>query len=152
MKNLLIFLSYFLPILLFLIILFYVIIKDKKWKKKLLISIFSILAIYILMCGFCYYALFFTHDKPIKFNAELWKSKPNERWLMKDDLRENKLLEGKDTNYLKLILGPPDTKLDSFAKWNYHLGEGGSIGFLFHELIIEINDGEIVKVDFTTWH
>ena len=98
------------------------------------------------MCGFCYYALFFTYDKPIKFNAELWKSKPNERWLMKDDLREKKLLEGKDTNYLKLILGPPDTKLDSFAKWNYHLGEGGSIGFLFHELIIEIN------VDFTTWH
>ena len=43
---------------------------------------------------FCYYALFFTYDKPIKFNAELWKSKPNERWLMKDDLRENKLLEG----------------------------------------------------------
>lgn len=104
------------------------------------------------MCGFCYYALFFTYYKPIKFNAELWKSKPNERWLMKDDLREKKLLEGKDTNYLKLILGPPDTKLDSFAKWNYHLGEGGSIGFLFHELIIEINDGEIVKVDFTTWH
>ena len=98
------------------------IIKDKKWKKKLLISIFGILAIYILMCGFCYYALFFTYDKPIKFNAELWKFKP------------------------------PDTKLDSFAKWNYHLGEGGSIGFLFHELIIEINDGEIVKVDFTTWH
>ena len=70
------------------------------------------------MCGFCYYALFFTYDKPIKFNAELWKSKPNERWLMKDDLREKKLLEGKDTNYLKLILGPPDTKFDSFAKWN----------------------------------
>lgn len=71
---------------------------------------------------------------------------------MIDDLLKSKILEDKDTSDIKLILGPPDIKTDSIQRWIYSSLQGGyNLGFVFHDVNIDIKDGKVYNTEYNVW-
>lgn len=91
---------------------------------------------------------FFTYEKTYVFDQKKWQEDKVNRWRMSSDLIESKLLEHKDSNQVLLLLGQPDTRIDSQQQWIYQTGEGGGgIGFLLHYLNITYKEGKVTKAN-----
>jgi|GEM_PF-1682324 len=152
MKSVLILLSYLLPIVFVVVLVMLFLQKEKSGRKKLAYGLGIIFLLYIFMNVISFF-LVRKKESPVAFDPSRWLSRPNERWLMKDDLIKSARLLDKDTAYIISILGDPESKSDTSDQWVYKMGEGGNaLGFLFHNLIIEFENGHVIEVKETTWH
>jgi len=145
-----------LTIILFWIIIYLLILLINRYllsrtnnNKKLKIAVLSFL-LAIVAYG-CYYRIFIysiTYEKTEKFSKEKWNTEVNERWKMKDDIINSKLLIGKDSLTVKNLLGKPTTKDSLNNLWAYQMGQGSQgFGVVFYTLKINYVNGLVSAVE-----
>src|SRR5687767_12244339 len=106
-------------------------IKDKH--RRIILTWFATIALTPLMyLAFISVLIFsFSYVPDRDFDRKDWMSDRISRHEMADDLIDNKMLIGKDTNYLKQLLDEPRLRTDT--TWSYDMGAGGGgLGFRFH--------------------
>ncbi len=127
------------PAMLFLLFIF-LLKRVAIWK--LIIS--TILIYFALMSAF-YFPV--NREKVYVFDSDRWKENKNERWRMESDLLENRILEHKDSNQVKQLLGQPDHRNGALNQWTYNMGQGGGgLGFLFHALLLTYDKGQVKTI------
>lgn len=101
--------------------------------------------IYVGLIALFIFGISYEPDK--KFNKSQWLANKEERYLMANDIIEEKMLLGKDTNQVKQIVGTPNWKDNTTQQWTYDMGTGtGGLGFLFHNLIVTFNNNKVTAV------
>lgn len=83
------------------------------------------------------------------FDEVKWRTDIESRFEMGDDIVESRMLIGKDTNQVKVILGQATWKDNLNKQWNYNMGMGGGLGFLFHNLSIKFKNNVVTNVYHT---
>jgi len=131
-----------LPLLLLLALAF-LLLKKKKSTAFIVISLISWLVAAYFVYGLMLLT-FFTYEKTYAFDQKKWQEDKTNRWRLASGLVDNKILEHKDSNQVLLLLGQPDTRIDTQQQWIYQTG-GGGLGFLFHYLDITYKDGKVIK-------
>jgi len=135
-----------LPLLLLLALAFLLL----KKKKSTIFIVIGLIA-WLIAAYFVYglmLSTFFTYEKTYVFDQKKWQEDKANRWRMGSDLIESKLLEHKDSNQVLLLLGQPDTRIDTQQQWIYQTGEGGGgLGFLLHYLDITYKEGKVTKAN-----
>jgi hypothetical protein len=88
------------------------------------------------------------------FDQEKWLTDKEKRYEMARDIIKSNVIITRDTNQVKQILGQPTSgnnsnwHPDSLNIWTYEMGEGGGrLGFLFHNLVIRFEKGQVVAVE-----
>ncbi len=122
-------------------------IKDSRRRK--LATWFATLITPFIYAGVILLFLFgITYTPSRSFDKSTWLADKQERFQMGDDIIENELILGKDTNQVKQILGNP-TWGDTTQTWTYDMGSGGGgLGFLLHYLHVKFdNKGRVTSVE-----
>jgi len=93
-----------------------------------------------------------TYTPSKDFMQQEWLSNKDERFQMADDIIESKMLIGKDTSQVKLILGNVDWsknnwRTDSINTWTYDMGMGGGFGLMFNHLCVKFEKGTVISVE-----
>jgi hypothetical protein len=130
----------------------------KKWIKKertrkIATWVATLVVTPIIYTGLIVLLIYWISYTPSKdFTQQEWLTNKEERYQMADDIIESKLLIGKDTNHVKLILG--DTywsdnywRPDSINTWTYDMGIGGGLGFMFNHLYIKFEEDKVISVE-----
>ena len=88
-----------------------------------------------------------THEPSVEFDQSKWAGDRLKRYQMAADLIDSRLLIGKDTTQVKLILGIPASNQKN-TQWVYTMGMGGGgLGFMFHNLVIRFTDSKVTSVE-----
>jgi uncharacterized membrane protein len=84
----------------------------------------------------------FTYIPSKDFDVKEWNADKIHRHQMADDIIDKRRLIGKDTFELKRLLGEPIYRSDT--TWTFDMGAGGGgLGFLFHQLILNLDNGRV---------
>jgi len=125
-----------------------------KWivslKRKVLAIVACLALTPFIYLGILYLFFFAISYEPDRdFSKETWMREPFKRYYMADDLINHKILNEKDSNTIKQLLGAPDVRRPQVTQWEYGMGEGsGGLGFMFHSLIINFDSNYRVKSAF----
>ena len=120
-------------------------------KKKRSLFLYSVLLLVITYIGLHYYfynSFINTINKPEEehvFNKERWNSNKNERWRMGNDLINQQLLIGKDTNQVIEIIGRPTYRKDSIRLWQYDLGSSAhGFGIAIYNMSLQYEGNKVI--------
>lgn len=103
--------------------------------KKNIISFLIIVAIIVSGCD---------QQPRIPFDKNTWQTNESIRYQMLDHLVESRLLQNKRSSEILSILGEPNYRWDSLAKWSYSAGSApAGLGFGFYYLIVKFKDGTV---------
>lgn len=120
-------------------------------KKRKAILWFSTIASSLLIYTMLITAFIFwlSYTPSINFDKSKWLTDKEGRFQMASDIINSKLLIGKDTNQVKLILGQPSWSSDTTRVWTYDMGfGGGGLGFLFHHLELKLDaSNKVISVE-----
>jgi hypothetical protein len=118
--------------------------------KRNIITVFST----IVLTPFIYTWLIITffsllfYEPKMKFDQTIWEENKNERYQMGEDLVKSKILIGKDTSDVKLLLGQPTWKDSLNRSWTYDMGTGSSgFSLIFHSLTLNFNKSQVMQVE-----
>jgi hypothetical protein len=110
-------------------------------------------AITLIATPLIYFALirllmfWITYTPSRDFDKAQWLKDREGRFQMAGDIIESKMLLGKDTSQVKQILGDAAWgNCDSTFVYDMGFG-GGGFGFMFHHLIVKIDNNEVVSVE-----
>lgn len=91
---------------------------------------------------------FFAYDGRVaqqSFDQQKWFAQEYERYKMKDDLIESKMLERKSKLEVQQLLGRTDYYIQPV--WHYHMGASSAgMGFRFYILRVEFEQDTVKKV------
>lgn len=153
------FLSTYFPIILSLTLLstFFstILISKRKYKfetrkafiRALLVTVAVVLVFYLIFVATVLGVISYVEET--QFDQLEWNTKVNERWKMRKDIVEGKLLIGLDSMAVKETLGNPtfNKKLDN--TWIYNFGgHSESLGFVFSNLQVKFKQNKVVKVSY----
>jgi len=120
--------------------------KIATWIATLVITPITYTGLIVIMI----YWMTYTPSKD--FKQEEWLINKDERFQMANDIIERKILIGKDTSQVKLILGAVDWsdnnwQPDSINTWTYDMGMGGGLGFTFNHLYVKFEKDKVFSVE-----
>jgi len=122
-------------------------IKNQK-NRKISTIIGTIILTPILFYGIIYLFLSYIFYEPqYKFDKEKWFNEKNERFEMRDDIVNSKILMKKTKKEVLAVIGEP-TKGDTTDIWSYSLGMGGGgVLFQFNDLVVTFKNDTVRKVE-----
>jgi hypothetical protein len=120
-----------------------------KIKRSVVVLISTIALTPIIYTGLFFVFMYFLLREPSSdFDKAKWLADEGERYTMADDIVESKMLLGKDTSQVWLLLGRPKHQDSSTFTWKYYAGfGGGGIGFVFHDLEVRFEKAKVVEVE-----
>ncbi len=110
------------------------------WASTILLAPLA----YLLLISVWIYYMF--SETKRKFNNEEWFKNKDIRFEMGDDIVKKKILIGKDSSEIKIILGDPNWREETQKEWIYDMGIGGGLGFQFHSLILQFDQSKVISV------
>ncbi len=128
----------------------YVAEKKQRNITSLGIAVF-ISPILFIIISFIYLS-WFLYEPEREFDRKRWVSDPALRYEMKEDIVDNRLLEGKSKKQIIELIGRPDNS-DSLNVWNYDLGSSSAgLGWQYNylqlifemEKVKEVNNGSVM--------
>ncbi|MFZ1357815.1 MAG: hypothetical protein WAS28_04975, partial [Saprospiraceae bacterium] len=92
------------------------------------------------------YLSWFLYEPERGFDRQRWFTDEGLRYEMKEDIVDNKMLEGKSKNQVIELIGRPDNK-DSLNIWNYYLGSSSAgLGWQYNYLKLIFEKEKVKEV------
>ena len=92
------------------------------------------------------YLSWFLYEPERDFDRQRWFTDEGLRYEMKEDIVDNKMLEGKSKNQVIELIGRPDNK-DSLNIWNYYLGSSSAgLGWQYNYLKLIFEKEKVKEV------
>ena len=122
-----------------------------KYKTMVALTVSIVLTPFLYLGLIQLFMFAITYEPKKEFNQEAWLKDDRKRYYMAADIINSKLLVGKDTTEVKQLLGVPTISRGP-SDWGYNMGEGsGGLGFMFHFLLLKVENGKVAAVKHERW-